>query len=214
MSTWDDEPDRPPQPAAPRRLSAWWFALIPAILVLGGILFILVLVLGLSGVTRNLQEVVMPGQKTLTFTKTGSYTIFFESSTIVNHRVFLSGQPQNMQLTVTDHATHQPLTIGPSNGSTTYSWGRQHGQSLYEFAVNTPGDYDFAGAYADGATAPQVAFAVGPDITGSVLLTVFGGLGICFGSFVVAMILMVVLIVKRSRGGDRGRDGPRLRRGR
>jgi hypothetical protein len=170
------------------------------IFLAGVIGFAVFLFLSLAGMGKNLIQVVVPGEQEIHLSEPGAYTVFHEYRSSVGGRVYSGpeGLP-GLECTLTSKKTGAAVPLSPALSASRYDYGGRSGVSVLEFAIAEPGDYVFKASYPQGQTASQAVLAIDHGFIGRILLTVFGGFAILFGSLVVSLTIVVVTLVKRSR---------------
>jgi len=195
------------------RPRAWTYALPAIPLVIGCVVFGVILFFGISGTVDSAQglggaltQVVVPGSATLTLDETGTYTIFHEYRSIVNGRIYSNTSMSSMDCTLTSNATGASIPLQIASINSTYEFGRRAGQSVMQFDIAEPGAYTLTCRYPSGAAEPQIVLAIGHNLIGDifgavfgVFGTVFGALAVVFGSIIVALIIVIVVTVRRQR---------------
>ena len=179
--------------------SRWYLALAGAVLVAGWALFAFFLYKNLTGLGAKLQQVVGPGQAELTLREPGRYTIFYEYQSIIGDKVYSTGALPGLECTVILKSKNSKVALTPSAVNSTYHFGGRAGRSLFDFAVDEPGVYVLSSEYAEGRRKPEIVLAVGKDLATGLLKTIFGALGLAFGSTAMAIAIAVVTLVKRSK---------------
>ncbi|HVF52384.1 MAG TPA: hypothetical protein VNC78_02130 [Actinomycetota bacterium] len=181
------------------RPGAWWYLLAVAILLVGGGLSAMSIYNGVTGLGKGLARVVVPGSGNVTLEEPGTYIVFHEY--ISNHegRSFntQSARALPLNLEMRDRSTGEPVSITASAGNFTYSLSGKAGESIAQFSITEPGEFDFFAAYAD-AEGPELVLAIGHDIVKSGARIGIGVAGIV-GSGFVAMVLFIIIAVMRSR---------------
>lgn len=155
----------------------------------------------LSHIADGLSRFVVPGEQTLTLAP-GSYTVFHESRSVIDGRIFDSPGLGGLAVTVTSPAG-AALALEPVTMSGRYDFGGHTGFATFDFTVAEPGDYTVAGRYPDAAGGPETVIAVGRGFIGSLFGTIFGALGIAFGGAAIAAAILVTVLVRRRRAGLR-----------
>lgn len=154
----------------------------------------------LAGMGENLIQVVVPGEQELHLKEPGAYTVFHEYRSAVGGRVYSGGEGvSGLECKLTSKKTGAAIPLSPSTSASRYDYGGRSGVSLLEFAIAEPGDYVLKAAYPEGQTGSQAVLAVDHGFIGKILLTVFGGFAILFGSIVVSLSIVVVTLIKRSK---------------
>ena len=186
-----------PQAAPGRR---WYLAAVAIFLAgmagMGAFLFD-----RLSHMADGLTQIVVPGERTLTL-EPGNYTIFHESRSVVDGRIYDSPSLGGLAVAVTSAAA-QPVALAPVTMSGRYTFGGRTGFAAFDFTVVEPGDYTVAGRYPDPAGGPETVIAVGRGFLGSLFGTIFGGLGIAFGGAAIALFVALRTFLRRRRAGFR-----------
>jgi len=204
------------------RPSRWYYGLAALTFVVGCLLATLIFGFGVTNLVSSidvvgsgLTQVVVPGTTTLTLSETGRYTVFYESRSVVNGAVYISGGlSPSLACTLTSNATGTEIPLEASITNSTYDIGGREGTSVWVFDIDQPGTYAFSCGYTDGRTEPEVVLAIGTGfvegILGMVFGTlgsVFGGLGVLFGTTIIAVIIAIVVFVKRQQAKKRLEEG-------
>jgi hypothetical protein len=144
------------------RPSGWYYSLVVPIF-LGGIgLLIYEISHGLMHVTDSLARVVVPGQASLNLDRGKSYTVFYESHTTVDGKLYSTRQSVNgLECHVKSLNDGEEAAISPTSNPTQYNIGGRSGRSILEFSAPRDGRYDFSCAYATGVHGTNVVMAVG-----------------------------------------------------
>jgi hypothetical protein len=179
----------------PFRVGYWLMAALLVVAVVGAILA----VVGFSAFGRQIdsfQRVQVPGDATVTFSKAGSYLIYFEgpgfSGLSSTGTVRVSIQSQN---------SGQQVSISALHGKQeTYSLGGHSGQAVASFTIVTPGKY-VVNAGIPTEPAPT-DIAVGPGI-GSSLAEAIVGLVFAILGLIGAVAIGIVTRVLRCRAARR-----------
>jgi hypothetical protein len=187
--------------------SRWYYGLAAIIFVGGWVLFGVFLWRNLSGIADQLQQVVVPGKVQLNLPSPGNYTIYHEYESVVGSRIYSSGQTLfGLEVTLSSVATGDEVALSRTNVDSTYSMGGRSGKAVFDFTIDRPGAYELAAHYPEGEEGPEVVLAVGQGFTGRILVTVFGALGIVFGSMALAVAIAVITAVKRHNAAKRAKD--------
>jgi len=179
----------------PSRLGYWIAAVLVAVAVVGAVLA----VVGFSSLGREVdsfQRVQVPGDATVTFSKSGGYLLYFEGpgfsglSSTGTVRVSIQSQDSGQQVSIT-----------PLHGKQeTYTLGGHSGQAVASFTIATPGRYVVnAGIPTDPAPAD---IAVGPGIGATLVQAI---IGLVFGilALIAALAVGIITRVLRSRSARR-----------
>lgn len=163
----------------PIRPSALYYWLMVPIF-LGGIgLCIHEISHGLTHVADSLTRVVVPGQTTLNLQRGKSYTVFYESHTTVDGKVYSTHQSvSGLECYVKSVNDGEAAAISPTGNPTQYRIGGRSGRSILEFSAPRDGQYDFSCAYASGVHGTNVVLAVGTGFGARMfraILVIFAG---------------------------------------
>jgi len=182
------------------RPSRWYYACAGVVFVAGWVLFGLLLIKNLSGMGAKLQQVVVPGEAEITLREPGEYTIFYEYQSVVGNRVYSTEQNlSGLECELVSKAKNARIALSPSSMNSTYELGGRSGKSVFEFRIIQPGVYELSAGYPEGQQGPEVVLAVGKDFTARMLMTIFGGLALVFGSIGIAVAITVVTLIKRGK---------------
>jgi len=181
-----------------------YYGLAVLILVAGFVLFGVTLWKGLSGMESKLQQVVAPGKTEITLAEPGDYTIFYESQSVLGSRVYSTGEDvSGLECILVSKNDNSPVELSRTSANTTYSFGGRSGKSIFDFHIDQPGVYEITSEYPQGREGAEVVLAVGRGITGDILVAIFGGMAVLFGSIAVSVAVSVVTLVKRSNAKKR-----------
>ncbi|HEX2052313.1 MAG TPA: hypothetical protein VHJ78_01125 [Actinomycetota bacterium] len=175
------------------------YVLAALVLVVGWAIAGMGIVGVLTGVTENLQQVVVPGEHVFTFDQAGDYTIFYEHESVVGNQTFSTGDLNGINVAVTSLKTGESLSLDEPSTELTYSQGGRSGQSLAAFTIPEAGDYRLQAGYPEGQQANPVVLAVGSDeatnFAGPLVLLI----GIGLGTSILALVLAIRTFQRRKR---------------
>ncbi len=185
----------------PRRL--WYLAAVLAALAgfAGGALFGYT---KLDALTRELTQIVVPGEAVLTL-EPGRYTIFHEYQSLVDGRLYSGTDVSGLLVRVVPSDGGEPLAVTPPGTASSYELGGRAGRSVLTFDVTKPGSYRLVAGYPQGEAASQAVLAVGRETTGRIVWLVFGAIGIIFLG-VAAAVLIAVMTYRRRRDAKRSEE--------
>jgi len=183
----------------------WWlYVLGVGLMTIGVGIFIYTLWHGISHVTDSLVQVVVPGESELTLKLGQSYTVFLESQSVVNGKIYSTTDAVNgLECKVNAVSNGEVITIRRSTMSTTYDVGGRSGRSVLEFHVPQDGSYRFACGYGDAGSGPEAVLAVGSGVGERIMRTVFTSLMAIFGGLGFGLIVCIVTFVLRQRAKNR-----------
>ena len=178
----------------------WFYGLAGVVFIVGGSLFTVFLLNGLSSLTEALTQVVVPVKSDITFPEAGKYTIFYEYQSVVGNRLYFTGERlSGLQCTLASKATGYRIALSRPLTRSTYSLGGRKGVSVLEFNIDRPGIYEFSASYPGGHEGPEVVLAMGQGFLKNLMGTIFGGLAIFFGSGGIAIAIIVATALKRQK---------------
>ncbi len=184
----------------PVKPSAKWFALPVLIIVIGAATFAFLLVSGLTGLTTGLTQVVVPGKADITLSEPGTYTIFHEYESAVGGKIYsTAGDISGLECKIVSKKTGTEIPLSQGSMSMTYDLGSRCGRSILECEVAAPGIYELSAQYPEGQSGPDVVLAIGRDFKSKLMVTILGGIGSIFGSFIAAGIITVLIVLKRQK---------------
>ena len=203
------------------RPSGWYYGLAALALVLGCLVAAAILYpetrdlpasISRAHDLNRLTQIIVPGSADLTLSRTGAYAVYYEYRSVVDGVEYVSSEtPPTLECSLTLKATGREIPVVPDFVETNrYSArmgkgkGKRAGVLIMSTTVDEPGDYTFSCRYPDGREQPEIVLAVGQNIlwedigiltrtAGSVL----GGLAVLGGSGVVAIVIAIVIAVKR-----------------
>lgn len=184
--------------------SRWYYVLAGLIFVAGWIMFAGLLYKNLSGMGSRLQQVVVPGQTDVILREPGDYTIFYERRSVVGNKMYATNQTlSGLACALVSKTQNAEIVLTPSSTNSTYEFGGRSGRSMFDFRISQPGVYTLSGRYPQGQLEPQIVLAVGKDFNANLFTTIFESLALVFGSSGIAIAIIVVTAVKRSKNKKR-----------
>ncbi len=125
----------------PRGKPGRWRYGLAIVLMLVGTFALLLAFEVLKTTTEDMVQVIVPGESTITVEEPGDFTIFYESQSTVDGRVFSTGDLPGINIEIRSNATGEPVPIKKPSATTSYSLGGRSGQSIAAFSVQETGDY-------------------------------------------------------------------------
>lgn len=185
---------------APNRL---YYAIGGAALVVGFVGFVIFVVFLITRLASAMPStrIVVPGSENIGFDEPGKYTVYYEYRSVIDNKIYSTGEtmPANVTVTLISEKDLQTISIMKPSTNETYESGGYTGVSVFAFEILTPGAYIFTANYDNGVNKPEIVFAIGQS---RLLGTIFSGLGIFFASFILFVIGGVIILVTflKSRG--------------
>jgi len=178
--------------------SRWFYGLAVLIALAGSAVFIVFLFGTLGGLTHGLEQVVVPGSYDMTFNKAATYIVYYEYESVVDGTVYATGETlSGLRCSVTHKVSGRDVRLESSSASSTYTMGGRAGKAILQFTIDEPGIYEFTAWYENGEQ--DIVLAVGQDFTMMLFTSIFGGIAILFGSWIIAGIIFIVTLVKRKK---------------
>jgi hypothetical protein len=182
------------------RPSLWYCVLGVAAMLAGLGLFVHTLVRGILHITDDLTQIVVPGEKDLTLMPELKYTIFLETESVVDGRIYSTTESlSELTCVVTSQTSGNKIVPRRSTMNTTYTVGGRKGRSVLEFVTEEAGVYRIACDYDEGSHGPQVVLAVGSGVTERILSTITKSLAWFFGGGILGVAIIVTLLILRER---------------
>ena len=203
------------------RPSGWYYGLAALALVFGCLMAAAITFLGARDLPASIAEahdldrltqIIVPGSADLMLSRTGAYAVYYEYHSVIDGVEHIgSEKPPTLECSLTVKATGREIPVVPDFVETNrYSArmgkgkGKRAGVLIMSTTIDDPGNYTFSCRYPDGREQPEIVLAVGQNIlwedigiltrtAGSVL----GGLAVLGGSGVVAIVIAIVIAVKR-----------------
>lgn len=184
------------------RPSQWYYALGVAVILAGLSLFAYALFHGIDHVTDGLTQIVVPGEKDLTLMPRLKYTIFLETESVVDGRIYSTTESiSGLTCEVTSETSGDEIETRLPTMDTTYSLSGRSGRSVFEFVTGEGGDYRVACGYGEGSQGPQTVVAVGSGMGENIFSTVMKSTLSFFGGCILggAIILRVLILRDRAK---------------
>ncbi|MBX3502240.1 MAG: hypothetical protein KF889_22600 [Alphaproteobacteria bacterium] len=178
--------------------SPLWFVLAAIIGVGGFVAGGFHLFSGIGGMEDRLMQVVVPGSATLNLSQPGTYTIYHESQSVVDGRVYAGTNVGGLRVAMRGPDGSE-VKLVPNSGGMTYKFGSRKGHSIFTFAVSAPGEYRITGTLPDGRSEPKVVLAIESGLMGGMARMIGGAIGLVFGGLAIAGIIVVLTLWQRQK---------------
>lgn len=156
-----------------------------------GILFWLFTV-ALGSIGQGLEQFEVPGSAVLDLKKSGGHTVYYESESVFEGRVYDSGEAvPGLFLKIYDNETGMEIPVQEVQVRSSYSFGGRKGRSVFRFNIENPGTYTFTGTYLSGEMKPQVILAVGKGFSMRLVIFIIVGIGV----FLLTLFLSIGISV-------------------
>ncbi|HHT9119404.1 MAG TPA: hypothetical protein ACFYD3_02525 [Candidatus Hypogeohydataceae bacterium YC41] len=144
-------------------------------------------------------RVVVPGTHKIYLAEPGRYKIFYEYYSVVGSKIYSTSEslPGSMVVTLQSKTDSRGIMISRPSMSESYKVGGRSGIAVFEFQIEEPGAYIFTAYYADGASRPDVVFAIGHTIFQSTILVLFGEISLpLFGVIIASAVLFYMFMYR------------------
>lgn len=142
---------------------------------------------------------VIPGSGVVALEKPGTYTIFHETQSVIDGRIYAVKNVPGIKVDVAPEAGGAPIPVTTPNGHSTYSVGSSKGESLLAFTVAQPGRYRVTAAYNPGQNGPQTVLAVSKGIFGTLFRAIVIVIGSVLLGFALSLALLLTTYFRRRR---------------
>jgi hypothetical protein len=190
------DPQISPQKIRPSR---WYYLIALALIAAGALCGYQALAAAIDTLQGGLTQAVFPGETTVSFPVPGNYKIYYEDHSEFNGRVFDTGsQIPGLTFTVTDSESGEVIPLHRPGFNETYNLNGRTGRAVLQFHIAKSGSYNIAASYDDNQKQEDAVFAVGSAQIGRFTLLIFGVIGSIFGFGVAALLVIVLIEVRRS----------------
>lgn len=178
--------------------SRGWYALAGMIFVVGISLFGYLTYQSIIHLTKGLTQIVMPGDKTITFDKPGTYTIYNEYHSVVGNKYYSNDQNiSGIECEVVQKNSGAKISVYPSTMHETYNINNRDGVSLFNFQITQPGEYIVYGRYTNNQTGPDIVLTVGNMPIFKMVFTLFGAVFTLFGTAILTIASFLLIFFLR-----------------
>jgi len=172
------------------------YAIGIAVLIVGLVIFAILLRTPGEAVPPEIR-IVLPGSRDLYLPEAGKYTIFYEYSSIIGDKTYSTGEQLSPMLVgLQSRQYYKIFELSTPSRRMRYEAGGLAGLSLFEFEIESSGNYFLFAEYEGDVSGPDVVFAIGKVRT---LGTTPGGLGILFGTVIIGGFIIVRTFISRRK---------------
>ena len=170
----------------------------------GGIAAFVLLLIETIGVFTKMEmhRFTGPGQRRMTLSTPGRYTIFREFPPGDSKRSPEAARPEGLRLVLTEAGTGRGIPVTKAGASTYYSSSQRSGVSIAGFELASPGEYVLEASYAEGAAEQPISLAVGQVRLARFLGLLAAGIGTLLATLFAAILIAVATFARR-RADDR-----------
>jgi len=177
-----------------------WYFMACIILVLGMGTFALLTLYSIKTATQSNTQMLAPGKLELKFTQPGHFTIYYESESVFQGRVYRTGEYlPGLSVLIYDKDSGQKIPVFSPQATESYELGGRKGKSVFQFKIEKPGTYILQAFYPGDEDSPKVILAVGKGFALKMTLLIITSVGLLFLSFILFISIFVVTYIKRDR---------------
>jgi hypothetical protein len=189
--------------AAVIRPGRWLYGLAIAVFFAGLAAFGGFLFAFLGTIGEGYVRVGVPGSSEFSLAEPGTYVIHHEHKSVLDGRIYSTAKGKGLNglmLTLVTLPDERPVELRQSTMSSTYSFGSYEGTSLMEFTVPGPGRYRIK-AELEGVAGgpPRGVLSIAKEAVKDIIVSVFGGIAILFGSSFLGVAIVVITFLKRQK---------------
>ncbi len=172
------------------------YAIGIAVLILGLVIFAVLLRTPGKAVPPEIR-IILPGSRDLYLPEAGKYTIFYEYSSIIGDKTYSTGEQLSPMLVgLQSRQYYKIFELSTPSRRMRYEAGGLAGVSLFEFEIESSGNYFLFAEYEGDVSGPDVVFAIGKVRT---LAATPAGVAILFGTFIIGGFVIVRTFLSRRK---------------
>jgi len=172
------------------------------VLIVGLVLFAILLRTPGEAVPPEIR-IVVPGSRDLYLPEAGKYTIFYEYLSIIGDKTYSTGEQLSPMLVgLQSRQYYKIFELSSPSRTMRYEAGGLAGVSLFEFEIESSGNYFLFAEYEGDVSGPDVVFAIGKVRT---LGATPAGLSTFLGTLIIGSFIIIKTFLKR-----RNRKGVRV----
>ena len=141
----------------------------------------------MAALTKELPQVVVPGEADLTFKERGTYTIYLERQSVVDGRIYSTSDDISELRVRLSSASGAPIELTAPTVDSNYQLGGRSGTAVLSCTISEPGEYHLEAGYPDGRSGPAGVLAIGLGVPGKILSTILLALAIGMSGFIVSI---------------------------
>ena len=161
--------------------------------IIGFIFFVVFLFKQINEQAPKIQLVV-PGTHEIELSKPGTYTVFYEYRSVLESKVYVTGEalPAELLVTLYSRAGAKEVDLKQPSMNNTYNIGGRAALSLLEFNIDNPGTYIINARYAGDVEKPDIVLAIGQF---KLFGVIFGAIGILFASLIITITGCIIVLM-------------------
>ncbi len=164
--------------------------------IVGIVLFAILLRTPRKAIPPEIQ-IVVPGSRDLYLPEAGKYTIFYEYLSVIGDKAYSTGEQLSPMLVgLQSRQYYEIFELSTPSRRMEYEVAGRAGVSVFEFEIESPGNYFLFAEYEGDVKGPDVVFAIGKVKTMGTTPT---GLGTFYGILIIGGFIIVGTFVKRRK---------------
>lgn len=180
--------------------SPLWFVVAAVVGVAGLVAAYFYVMPRIATFSGGLQQVVMPGPVTLNLDRAGPYTIYAETNSMIDGRLYDRPPPGGARLTLTYEATGEEVPLVAPHGSVEYAIGARKGHAILGFTIERAGQYRLVSSTsADAKFVLALAHGTAMGSVGQLFGTVVIALTLGLGGLGIAGIIVAITVIQRDK---------------
>ena len=181
------------------RPGRFWYGIAAVIFLFGAVSGVWMVFRAVAGIPDQLVRIMIPGSARIELDKSGTFTIYHEYRSYIDGQLYeTEGSLNGLTCTVCSESG-DVIPVFPNTMSENYSLGSREGEAIFKFTIQNPGSYQITAGYSDGRSHPRAMLAIGRNIVGNMMLAIFAPLTIIGTCTLLAGIIFIVVLIKRSQ---------------
>lgn len=182
--------------------SKFFYGIAGGVLVVGIVLFVIILVKGItSSVDRLNMRVLVPCSELLELNEKGDYTIYFEYRSVVDGKMVETRDINGLKCSLMNTNTAEYIELKSTSNSSNYSLGGRKGYSVFEFSIDQPGEYEFEAIY-ENRDGEEAVLAIGKGFGSALIKTILLCIATLFVSLGTSISIFCITLAKRRKAKD------------
>jgi hypothetical protein len=175
-----------------------WLYVIGILIIAGGVAYSLAIFFSVISGLGSGQQFLAPGSSELLLTEGGEYTIFYESQTTYQGKLFITGESLPLLSIEIENKTTGSKASVYSTSKTTYNINGRAGESICAFRIDHPGIFMINTSYNNAGKGQEVVLAVSRGFTAD-MSEAWSNAMLYLGSITLGMAVILVTFFIRQR---------------
>ncbi len=179
--------------------SIGFYALGAAVLIAGGIFFLIFVINAARGMTNSGKRILVPGENEITLEEEGRYVIYHEYNSVFDGKTYTSTDISGLRITLKNKNNGEEIEIKEALFNESYSIGSREGSSVFEFFIEKPETIILYAYYDDKDKESEAVINISKNLVGNMLKTI--GLAILelLASMTIGIGIIAITAIKRNR---------------